>query len=222
MAAARWGALADHRAEATLQNRNRNELMRNGVVALTTGRRADGEQERQRPLGGGDDEERENLSQQILVRRNARHVDLQDRLLLALARHGERGEERREEREADGEDARPDVLVGVAPRIEPETLAGDDRRPVGGARELPVERLRDGVRVVAHVGRGVGVRAVEEPCTSAPVPRAVASSPRDDDAACACPVERRLGLSSPSGTTEGERAAGISRSGATGGVCSMS
>src|SRR5919205_1401329 len=107
-----WDARADHRAEgdATEEEQERADEERRRVALEPQAEHQEREHERQSPLGGGDDDEREYLPQEVLVRRDARHVDLQNGLLLALARDGQRREQRGKQREPHGEDARPGEL----------------------------------------------------------------------------------------------------------------
>src|SRR5262245_10942966 len=104
----------DHHTEADVaeQVKDRAHEQRRRVARDLQIEQRNGDQKRKDPFGQRDDEESCGLAQQKLMRRDARHINLQDRLLLALARYRQRGQQRREERQYDGEGARADKFSG--------------------------------------------------------------------------------------------------------------
>src|SRR5262245_61688175 len=105
---------ADHHAEADVaeQVKDRAHQQWRRVARDLQVEQRNGDHERQRPSGQRNDEEGLGLATQKLVSRDARHVNLKDRLLLAFARYRQRGQQRREERQYDGERSRADEFPG--------------------------------------------------------------------------------------------------------------
>ncbi len=112
--------------------------------------------EGQEPFRHCDQSEGQDLAQQKFVRRDARNIDLQDRLLLAFFGHGERGEQCREHRKSHDERSGCVKLLRVAPRVEPQPDIGLYGRSGG-----PV--IRHHLACIAqHELRRVGVRRVHQ------------------------------------------------------------
>jgi hypothetical protein len=101
-------------------------------------------------------DEREDLSEQEFMRRNTGNIDLQDGLLLAFFRHGQRGQQRREHRDAQHEDARAIEFLRIAARVKPKPDGG-----FHGCRPGLIIR-HDFARVTLHQLGGVGVCGINE------------------------------------------------------------
>src|SRR5215510_5808709 len=124
---------ADHHAEADVaeQVKDRAHQQRRRVARYLQIEQGNGDQERQRPFGQGDDEKGHGLAQQKFMRRDARYVNLQDRLLFPLARYCQRRQQRREQRQYDGERARADKFSGRGAGVVPHARLGFDRGLAG-------------------------------------------------------------------------------------------
>src|SRR5262245_29794464 len=159
---------ADHHAEADVaeQIKDRAHQQRRRVARDLQIEQRDGDQERQRPFGQGDDEEGRGLAQQKLVRRNARHINLQDRLLLAFTRYSQRRQQWREEGQDDGERPGADKFSGRPAGVVPHSRLGLDHRLAGRAVRRAYLR-REGAgkrrRLTAHIVRRIGVNSVNQP-----------------------------------------------------------
>ena len=100
-----------------------------------------------------DDHEGEDLAQQEFVRRDARDVDLEDGFLFAFFGHGERGQQRREHRDAQDEDSGAVELLRIAAGVEPEPHFGVTGTGCDGRRPARCKRRRSRWRSPARAWR---------------------------------------------------------------------
>ena len=81
------------------------------------------------------------------MRRDARHIDLQNGFLFSFFGHRQRGEQRRKQREIQHEDAGCIELVGRTPGVIPESNRGVDWAFLRGAGRAFVVGTGDLLRV---------------------------------------------------------------------------
>ena len=110
-----------------------------------------------------DAHEGQDLAEQKFMGRNAGYVDLEDGLLLAFLRRGERGEKRREQREPQHENAGSVEFFrrspGVIPKPDRSLHRGHDRAAAAVIRVPSRGHLR---RVTRYQPGGVGVGGVDQ------------------------------------------------------------
>ena len=96
------------------------------------------QREQQEAFAESDNHEGQDLAEQKLMRRNAGHVDLQDGLLLAFLRRGERGQQGRKERERQHEDSGPVEFLRRSPGVVPEPDGRLHRRDLRAAAVIGI------------------------------------------------------------------------------------
>ena len=121
------------------------------------------QRQQQEAFAESDHHEGQDLAEQKFMRRNAGDIDLQDGFLLAFFRHGERGQQRRKQRERQHEDSWPVKFLRGAPGVVPEPNRGLNRlRARGAGVTLRSMRAVISAGVARNEFRGIGVGSVDQ------------------------------------------------------------